>query len=91
LERENKQAKGYQVVTLAEQVLVAAGDCIPTVMFTLNGCSGSIAEMLLFRASQLTICLLECGFVSGTETQRPQNEYLRIQATGGLLEKVTNR
>jgi hypothetical protein len=30
--REDKRAKGYQVVTLAEQVLIAAGNCIPTVM-----------------------------------------------------------
>jgi hypothetical protein len=46
--REDKRAKGYQVVTLAEQVLIAAGNCMPTVMFTLNSCSGTIAEIRLF-------------------------------------------
>ena len=46
--RENKQAKGYGVVTLAEYTSVAAGDCVPTTMFAMKSYSVSIAVLLLF-------------------------------------------
>jgi hypothetical protein len=45
--RENKRAKGYGVVTLAECTSVAAGDCIPTTMFAMKSCSVSITALLV--------------------------------------------
>ena len=46
--RENKQAKGMELLLLPRYTSIAAGDCVPTTMFAIKSYSVFIVVLLLF-------------------------------------------